>query len=83
MSEFDDDTQITPANSTPANASHETAATETATTGAGKYTAELTPRWNIGTNPNGSYLLAAAGRDGTAAQSPRRWSARCRRTLRC
>jgi acyl-CoA thioesterase len=37
----------------------DTAVTHTA---AGHYQAEITDRWNIGANPNGGYLLAAAAR---------------------
>lgn len=49
MSSFDDDTRLTPLGRLPDGADHTAA-----------FAGQVHPAWNIGTNPNGGYLLALA-----------------------
>lgn len=51
MSDFDDDTRLTPLPALPGDPD-----------GAAAFTGQVHPAWNIGSNPNGGYLLALAAR---------------------
>ena len=51
MSDFDDDTRLTPLETRPVDAG-----------GTASFAGQVQPAWNIGANPNGGYLLALAAR---------------------
>ncbi len=57
MSQFDDETRVTPLPQ-PEPASDPSGAT--ASVGAAQFSAQVHPAWNIANNPNGGYLLAIA-----------------------
>lgn len=61
MNQFDEETRLQPDATGPAGAADDgRGAGAAAPADAGRYTGHVHPSWNIGTNPNGGYLMALA-----------------------